>query len=347
MKDRDTKFEHLRSMRILSHYREIQWILLGEIPWPRIAMIYPYQGCNLACSYCEYIKENTKPHRRMDFSVIKANLDILMEKGLESIEFCGGGEPLLHPELLDFSQYLKERGLSLGILTNGMKFDPSQAADWVRAFSYIRFSLDAATPETFEKVKGAPAEGFNRVRENIKAMIRAVASTKAPCEVSIKACLTPDNVMEIQQMVALAQELGVDSMAFKAARNTPMELSAELIKGAQENILALKAKSNGENPQIFGGVEPSRIDQQCILTPLNITIDSDGKIYLCHYFYHRKQNHQIGNMADPIETIWGASRHREAIENISPNECNIFDCRFHTYNRIARKVMTKGSLKFL
>lgn len=347
MKDIDTKFEHLRSMRILSHYREIQSILRGEIPWPRIAMIYPYQGCNLACSYCEYLEENGKPHRAMDFSSIKTNLDFLVEKGLESIEFCGGGEPLLHPELLDFSRILKEQGLYLGMLTNGLEFNPDQATDWVELFSYIRFSLDAATLETFGKVKGAQPGLFERVCENIKMLVGAVASTKAPCQVSIKACLTKDNVDQIGQMIKLAQELGVSSIMFKTARNTPLELSDTETAAAQKTIQDLISKCDTGDPSVLNGVRRSKIDRPCILTPLNITIDSDGEIFLCHYFKHRRANHRIGNMAESIEKVWGGPRHRQAIEQITPHECNLYDCRFHTYNRIAQKVMAGGTLKFL
>jgi len=283
----------------------------------------------------------------MDFSSIKSSLNVLKKNGLESIEFCGGGEPLLHPGLLDFSQYLKQRDFALGLLTNGLDFNPDQAVHWVSAYSYIRISLDAATPETFCKVKGAPPDGFNKVLNNIIALIDAASSSDAACEVSIKVCLTPDNVMEIDQIIALAKKLKADSIAFKTARNWPMELSADSAEKAQKTIEACKVKSNDKSPKIFGGAAPSSIDGQCTLTPLNITIDSDGEIYLCHYFYHRKKSHGIGNIAKPMEKIWGSPRHRKAIKSIIPAQCNLYDCRFHTYNKIAKRVMVKGSLKFL
>ena len=311
-------------------------------------MIYPYQGCNLACSYCEYLQENEKkPHRVMDFSAIQPSLDFLVEKGLESIEFCGGGEPLLHPKLLDFSRYLKGQGLSLGMLTNGLEFDPDQAPDWVELFSYIRFSMDAATPETFSMVKGAQPGQFEKVCKNINKLVCAVASTEAPCQVSIKACLTKENVGQIGQMIELARELGVSSIMFKTARNSHLELFDTQAAAAQKTIRDLILQSDTGSPQIFDGVRRSRIDRPCILTPLNITIDSDGEIFLCHYFKHRKAKHRIGNMTEPIEKVWGSPRHRQAIEQIKPDECNLYDCRFHTYNRIARKVMADGTLRFL
>ena len=78
------------------------------------------------------------------------------------IDFSGGGEPLLHPDLAEWIAEAKQAGCRAGFLTNGSLLDEATASRMIRAgVDWIALSADGARAETFENIrKGASFEAF-------------------------------------------------------------------------------------------------------------------------------------------------------------------------------------------
>ena len=75
---------------------------------------------------------------------------LLRSKGLLSIILLGGGEPTLHRDFVEIVRFIKEKGLELGIVTNGSRLDRvSEIAAELEENDWIRISIDAAREETF------------------------------------------------------------------------------------------------------------------------------------------------------------------------------------------------------
>ncbi len=74
--------------------------------------------CNIACHSCYNLHKNyVKP-----LSEIKREIDLAMQKrNLETITLLGG-EPTLHPQLVEIVQYIKSKKLICQMLTNGIIF---------------------------------------------------------------------------------------------------------------------------------------------------------------------------------------------------------------------------------
>jgi radical SAM protein with 4Fe4S-binding SPASM domain len=86
---------------------------------------------------------------------------------------------------------------------------------------------------------------------------------------------------------------------------------------------------------VTGSLAKLTMHRQCELTPLQVTIDARGDVFLCCYFTHRRENHRIGNVHErPLAEIWASERHRAAIRGILPGECSKFDCRFVRYHDV-------------
>ena len=341
-RSRGALLEHL-PYRIASHYAAIKQILNGGMPWPRFAIVYPVQGCNLKCVHCEYAELNSGPLRLVEFDKFVPALETLQSHGLEGVEFCGGGEPTLHPQLVDFARTLRERGVYVGLLTNGFGLNERDMPTVAATFSYLRVSLDAATPETFARVKGCPSNMFAKVVSKLETLLDERAQSGARVEVGLKVCLTTHNVYEIESCADLAERLGVDSIQYKPARNCPAQLDCHALENASKVIAAIRSDPS-RRCTVMGGADKSTIDFRCFLTPLNVVVDTDGSVYLCCYFSHRRKKHCIGNVfQDDMASIWGGERHVEAIRNISPAECNVYDCRFDRYNRLVRDTMVDGN----
>jgi radical SAM protein with 4Fe4S-binding SPASM domain len=315
--------------RIISHYPQVREIRRGGMPFPRFAIIYPVYGCNLDCVGCEYVNDNEQGMTYLPLPRLTSLLDELADGGTEGVEFCGGGEPSLHPSLVDVVAHGSRRGLRFGILTNGTAVTRRFLEEALPHFAYVRVTCDAATEATYARVR--PAKGPNpwqRVLENISTLIR---NRKKGTEISLKFLVNRYNQGEIADAVLMARDLGADSIQFKAVRQDPAEITGD--EAVRVDGAIAEARARFAPFPVLGSVGKLVMKRSCELTPLQVTIDARGDVFLCCYFTHRRERHRIGNvLEESFGKIWGSPRHREAIAAIQPHECSVFDCRFVRYH---------------
>ncbi|HRI87711.1 MAG TPA: radical SAM protein [Candidatus Hydrogenedentes bacterium] len=335
--------------RILTHWTEARMILDHKMPAPRTAIVYPTYVCNQDCLWCEYNAENTNKNleRVMSKERLFKLADDLYALGVLGVEFGGGGEPTLHPHLAELVRIMKGRGTSIGLLTNGTKLKGELASALVDCASYVRVGFDGATPETANRVKRpkTPEARFEAVCENIAHMLALRKERGTSVRISIKVVLDSNNYHEIEDCVRLAVRLGVDSVQFKAARLVASELNPEQAESVNTQMQALRLRY----PQmpIVGGTEKVTMTTHCWLTPLQLTVDPMGEVYLCCYYRHRKERHSIGNCFEkPLHDLWYSEEHWQAIQGIQPHECNNLDCRFVKYNQVMDEAMRHNDMQY-
>ncbi len=109
-------------------------------------------ACNYRCDHCIDWDILNKPIK-FDLGRLFASLDAMAARGLKSVILIGGGEPTLHPAFVEVVQRLKQRGLSVAVVTNGSRTDRLlEIADLLDERDWIRLSLDAGTNETFVRM---------------------------------------------------------------------------------------------------------------------------------------------------------------------------------------------------
>jgi radical SAM protein with 4Fe4S-binding SPASM domain len=322
-------------LRILSHHPAVKEIRRGGLPFPRMAILYPVYGCNLRCVGCEYAAHNEAP-THLPLERWFALLDELAQGGTMGVELCGGGEPLLHPGVVEAVVHGARAGLRFGALTNGTCVSGRFLAEALPHLAYVRVTLDAATPETYARARPAPgASPWPTVLENVR---RLLAARRPGTEISLKFLVHRLNRAEILPAVALARALGVDSIQFKAARGDPSALDPEETRAVSADLARARAAA-GAFP-VLGSVEKLTMRRRCELTPLQTTIDARGDVYLCCYFSHRAERHRIGNvLTQRFGEIWGGPRHAEVVAAVRPEECSRFDCRFVRYHQVLDRWM--------
>lgn len=74
--------------------------------------------CNIRCAYCYVIDQPAvKP-----LADVRAEIDLAFAKrNLDSVSILGG-EPTIHPEIVEIVEYIKAKGLTCTLLTNGVRF---------------------------------------------------------------------------------------------------------------------------------------------------------------------------------------------------------------------------------
>lgn len=98
----------------------VNHLKLYRLPWTlpdnAISWLEPTSMCNLACDGC-YRSNEKNSHKSLD--QIKHELDIFQQKRNSDCISIAGGDPLLHPEIIEIVRDIKSRGLKPIINTNG------------------------------------------------------------------------------------------------------------------------------------------------------------------------------------------------------------------------------------
>jgi len=169
-------------------------------------------ACNLRCVMCpwpEYAKR-AKNRGIMSPDIWNAIRPHLPQ--VHSVDFTGGGEPLLQPYLLDWIREAHAAGCETGILTNGLLLTESKAAKMIEAgIDWVCVSMDGATEELYAQIR--IGSNFGRVVENVDNLSRLRVG-KIP-KLMINFVLMTINFHQVEEIVHLASRLGVDQVNFK------------------------------------------------------------------------------------------------------------------------------------
>jgi MoaA/NifB/PqqE/SkfB family radical SAM enzyme len=340
---------HLLDHRVLSYYREALELRKGAICRPRFALLYPTYACNHNCTGCDYTElNNPRQTAMLTGQPFRHILEEVAGFGIRAVEFCGGGEPLLHPEIDSAVHYLREAGIRIGLLTNGTNIPEYRAALLTQACLYIRVSLDAGTEEVFNRVKRprSTSAGFNHVVENVRRLLRYRKQQASVCQISLKYTIDRNNTDDLENAIRVAEELGVDSIQFKCARNVPTEITSEQKQALNLTLQELQSP-HGSVP-IVGNLLPRPLVVPCWLSPLHVMIDPLGEVFLCCYYRHRIDRHKYGNVLNrSLQELWYSAEHQAALRGIRNEECEKYDCRFIRYSEMMANAIDVGNLDFI
>lgn len=157
--------------------------------------------CNLKCIMCPR-SINRGSGTKLPLADFKRVINEGSEKGLKAISFGGGDEPLLGKELLEMITYASSEGImDIRLSTNGTLLNPELSAKLVTSgLTYITFSLDASSPETYRKIRG---RDLNKVENNIKTFLNILDNSGRTLPVTrVSFVAMPENLGEIDNFVA-------------------------------------------------------------------------------------------------------------------------------------------------
>jgi MoaA/NifB/PqqE/SkfB family radical SAM enzyme len=115
---------------------------------PLQCSLYVTDRCNLDCSYCtEY--DNSRPHPSLDN--LKKWIRKIRELGTMRIALVGG-EPLVHPDIVEIVRYCRELGFATSLTTNGFLLTRKLLAQLEEAgLQVMQISVDRMTPSPITK----------------------------------------------------------------------------------------------------------------------------------------------------------------------------------------------------
>jgi radical SAM protein with 4Fe4S-binding SPASM domain len=270
------------------------------------------------------------------------------------VEFCGGGEPTLHPDFTEALDRFVENRIAFGLLTNGTRLTPEVSRRLVDHGFYCRVSVEAGGPEVFQRYKRPKSKdvGFEAVIDGIRNLVtlRDAALPDTRLQISYKYAIDTNNHTDVFQAVEIAHQLGVDSIQFKCIRNVPSEIEdGAIIEQLKAGFSEYKARYL--DLRILDNIDKSRLRTgRCWLSPFQLTVDPFGDVFICCYYRHRRSQHRLGNLLErSLKDIWYSEEHWEKIDRIEVKDCNKYDCRFHHYNDLMHELVIEdtGQLCFI
>ncbi|UCF93544.1 MAG: radical SAM protein [Desulfobacterales bacterium] len=178
----------------------------------RLLQVESSLACNLRCIMCPWkATRRIAPGRGLLPPEIWESIRPHLPE-VQSIDFTGGGEPLLQPHLAGWIAEAKAAGCETGFLTNGLLLQKHQLQGFLLAgVDWICVSMDGATKEMHESIR--IGSDFDRVCENV-AQIAALRRRRAP-KTMINFVLMEMNFHQVEEIIRLAARLGVDQVNYK------------------------------------------------------------------------------------------------------------------------------------
>ncbi|MBF0565751.1 MAG: SynChlorMet cassette radical SAM/SPASM protein ScmF [Nitrospirae bacterium] len=196
-----------------------------------LGQIYFYivDGCNLNCRHCwiaPVFSSYVESYSVLAVELFNKIIEQAIPLGLQGVKLTGG-EPLLHPQIIEILDIIKSEGLDLTVETNGVLCTPDVAQKISECRNaFVSVSVDGVNSETHEWVRNVKG-CFNDANKGIKNL------TDVGIKPQIIMSVMRRNKSQIESMVHLAELWGCSSVKFNVVQPT---VRGENIHRAKENL---------------------------------------------------------------------------------------------------------------
>jgi Fe-coproporphyrin III synthase len=301
--------------------------------------------CNLTCEFC-YVGDllNIEGEWRQEMT-----LDGLRRAFPESPGFkinLTGGEIFMRKDIMSVLDLFREKGYACGYLTtNGTIIDEARAealAELVATGFLRHISVSIDGPEELHDAARGLKGTFERTCAGLRRLQDAARRKGAPLRVSINTTVAHESLEALDQMVDVADELGVDAIGLNHLMFSTPEEVAETVRiiGAKdasaiatfvtsdpgleigkvrEKVKTLEEKCRQRNilfdfrpkvhPQLIENyyTPGARLDGRCLYPFLNARVSFSGKVYFCPFI-----RVELGDLAtSSLEDIWNSEAYVE------------------------------------
>lgn len=204
----DNRLKHLRNRAVTASDAEKP----QELRRWRLLQVESSLACNLKCIMCPWVDErkNMQQQGHMSQATWEALLPYLPE--VRSIDFTGGGEPLLQKNLFEWLGQAKTSGCHVGFLTNGLLLTEEASKRVLDAgVDWVGFSVDGADKETYDFIRRG--SDFDVICQNIKYLTENRVGTLPLTMINF--VIMQSNYHQLEKIIHLAHDLGVDQVNFK------------------------------------------------------------------------------------------------------------------------------------
>ncbi len=322
----------------------------------RLLQVESALACNLKCIMCPWkgFRDQVRHRGIMQPEIWEAIRPHLSD--VRSVDFTGGGEPLLQPRLIEWVSDANRAGCETGILTNALLLTSEMSRTLIAAgIDWVCISIDGAAKDEYEAIR--MGSNFEKVCENV-ANLAGLRTGKIP-KTMINFVMMPHNFHQVEHIVRLAAQLGVDQVNFK---------QCEVIRG-----------EHGKGHGLFGTKETKEIrsrqkeldralrlakklDVQTTASPFTPTerpvceqdprdsvfISYEGEVAPCINLIKGGPTVFLGRETVMPSVSYGCLPDRDLLEMMKSETCKIyqggFDQRARVYEQVSMHVLMTDSM---
>ena len=302
--------------------------------------------CNLHCEFC-YVGDllNIEGEWRQELT-----LDALRTAFPERAGFqisLTGGEIFMRKDIMSVLDLFREKGYACGYLTtNGTIISEERAealADLAAAGFVKHISVSIDGPGDLHDVARGLKGTFERTTAGLRRLQAAARRKHAPLRVSINTTVAHETLEALDQMVDVAEELGVDAIGLNHLMySTPEEVAETVrlidstggtdasviatfvtsdpgldIERVRTKVAALQAKCRQKNvlfdfrpkvhPQLVDNyyTPGAKLNGRCLYPFLHARVSFSGKMYFCPFI-----RVEVGDLTkSSLEEIWNSEKY--------------------------------------
>jgi len=331
---------------------EVTKVLKGEVDNSLLQVeIGVTNACNNKCVYCslQWIKRDRS---YIDTPSLLNSFEDMKELGTRAVYFAGEGEPLLHKDLPKFVKKAYDSGIKVSMSTNGLLLTEEKAKEILPYLSWMRTGLDAATPETYEKVHGINRDYFKRVIKNLETAAKIKRDNKYSVEIGIQSLALPNNIHEIENLTKIVRDIGVDNIQIKPYSTHPNIGQNDLFVNPHDPVMKdLQRKVESYETDDFTVVYRAQtMERQITERPYDrcdglhfwTLIEAHGNVVPCHVLYEKPEFFFGDITKQTFKEIWTGPRRKEVLEEIAKmdkcNTCKDYKCRPDLFNRYMHRL---------
>jgi MoaA/NifB/PqqE/SkfB family radical SAM enzyme len=310
--------------------------------------------CNLHCEFC-YVGDllNIEGEWRQELSLEALDRAFPERAGFQIS--LTGGEIFMRRDIMSVLQLFHSKGYACGYLTTNGTIISQERADALADLAasgflkHISVSIDGPG-ELHDAARGLKGT-FERTCAGLRRLQDAARRRHAPLRVSINTTVAQESLDALDEMVDVADELGVDAIGLNHLMYSTPEEVAETVRliGASDasviatfvtadpgldvdlvhrKVASLEAKCRKKNvlfdyrpkvhsPLIKNYYTPgAKLEGRCLYPFLHARVSFSGKVYFCPFI-----RVEVGDLTQStLEDIWNGERYVEMRRRLVENQ---------------------------
>lgn len=294
--------------------------------------------CNGKCSYC--YNNSSQDGRHIPVETIMDTMKQAYQINPNMSFVFSGGEPLLHPNLLEILNFANVHNLNSTVITNASLIGAKSFALALNKCN-IQVTLESLNQKEHDLIRGLCS--FDNIR-NLQKTIPNVFKLKRILRVN----LTRNNIEYIKEFAefAIKNEFNVLSFGFLVKQGRGQNSTDIIDYEDDREIWTNTIKEIKKISKLYG--EKLIVERKncypkvgCELTYLKnpsmaVRIDAEGYVFPCLYFFDKQ--HSIGNILDKsLADILKGESFLALVNVLLHRENNILSCKQCIWDKQCRK----------
>ena len=327
-----------------------------KVTAPIYVRVKPTNRCNHDCFFCVYKASfsgmhELSPDRESDYvgKVAELPTEKLMElledfhaMEVKAVTYSGGGEPLMHPGIVQVMQKTLDYGIDLSIITNGQLLQGDRAKVLAHA-KWVRVSVDYTNAQEMHKHRNVPERMFDALLKNLSDF----SALKDPgCDLFLNYIVHKGNCEGLLQAAHLFKKHGVENVRFSPMwcpniqeYHAPIKDMVEEQLAAAQTLCNAKFSVNTTYDLTSSAHSIHRGYHTCFFMQIVPVVAADANVYACHNKAYDAKG-MIGSVADRrFVDLWFSSETKEFFRTLDPTKVCQHQCANDAKNLLIHQIM--------